>query len=81
LPLRPELAADLKARMALFLPTAKAFPGMWRDKGAVMLRVDLEAAGIPAIDEYGRVVDFHSLRHTFGTLGAKAGIPLATMQN
>ena len=80
LPLRPELAADLNKRMALFLPTAKAFPGMRRDKGAKMLRVDLEAAGIPATDEYGRVVDFHSLRHTFGTLGAKAGIPLATMQ-
>ncbi len=28
LPLRPELAVDLEKRMALFLPTAKAFPGM-----------------------------------------------------
>jgi hypothetical protein len=46
LPLRPELAGDLKTHMALFLPAAKAFPRM-RSKGAKMLRVDLEAAGVP----------------------------------
>ncbi len=80
LPLRAPLASALKERMALFAPTAKAFPGMWRDKGAVMLRVDLEAAGVPYVDEYGRIGDFHAFRHTYGTLGAKAGIPLATMQ-
>jgi hypothetical protein len=40
----------------------------------------LEAAGIPVIDDCGMVVDFHSLRHTFARLGAKAGIPLAVMQ-
>ncbi len=89
LPLRPELAADLKARMALFLPTAKAFPGMWQAKGAAMIRVDLEAAGIIDRDANGNLIttddcglsyDFHGLRHTFATLGAKAGIPLAVMQ-
>ena len=89
LPLRPELAADLKVRMALFLPGAKAFPGMWADKGAEMIRADLEAAGVLSrnadgvlitVDELGLVYDFHGLRHTFATLGAKAGIPLAVMQ-
>ncbi len=89
LPLRPELAADLKARMAMFLPAAKAFPGMWAGKGADMIRLDLEAAGILSrdvngdlitLDEYGLSYDFHGLRHTFATLGAKAGIPLAVMQ-
>ena len=79
LPLRPALAADLKAHMALLLSTAKVFPGMG-DKGAEMLRVDLDAAGISYVDEYGCVGDFHSFRHAYGTLGAKAGIPLATMQ-
>ena len=79
LPLRPELAGDLKAHMALFLPGAKAFPGMG-NKGAEMLRVDLEAAGVPYVDEYGLVGDFHAFRHSFGSLGAKAGIPLAVMQ-
>ncbi len=89
LPLRPGLATDLKARMALFLPAAKAFPGMWEGKGAEMIQMDLEAAGIlrrdnkgvlNTTDEHGLVYDFHGLRHTFATLGAKAGIPLATMQ-
>ena len=34
---------------------------------------DLEAAGIAKKDEYGRTVDLHSLRHTFGTLLARSG--------
>ena len=80
LPLRPELAQAMKARMALFLPDAKAFPGMWEDKGAAMLRVDLEAAGIPAVDEYGCKGDFHALRHTFASLLNQAHVPLATAQ-
>lgn len=37
-----------------------------------MLVADLKAAGIPVETEQG-VVDFHSLRHTFGTLLVKAG--------
>jgi integrase len=89
LPLRPELAADLKARMALFLPNAKAFPGMWKDKGADMIRIDLEVAGVLkrnakgeliTKDEYGRVYDFHGLRHTFAPLLNQARVPLATAQ-
>jgi integrase len=51
--LRPELAADLQARMALFLPSAKAFPGMRKEKGAEMIRTDLEAAGILMRDGNG----------------------------
>ena len=89
LPLRPELAVDLKKRLSLFLPGAKAFPGMWGDKGAEMIRTDLEAAGVLSrnadgdlvtVDELGLVYDFHGLRHTFATLGAKSGIPLVAMQ-
>ena len=40
----------------------------------MMLRRDLQAAGIPYRDEEGRVLDFHSLRHTFGTNLARAGV-------
>ncbi len=40
----------------------------------MMLRRDLEAAGIPYRDDEGRVLDFHSLRHTFGTNLARAGV-------
>lgn len=79
LPLRPDLASDLKAHMALFLPNAKAFPGMG-NRGAKMLQVDLKATSVPYIDKYGRYGDFHAFRQTYGTLGAKAGILLATMQ-
>jgi hypothetical protein len=34
---------------------------------AAMLRVDLEAAGIPYRDTAGRVVDFHALRASYIT--------------
>ena len=43
-------------------------------KPAEMLRVDLEAAGIPYADEEGRVMDFHGLRHTFITRLARSGV-------
>lgn len=39
-----------------------------------------EIDAVPYKDEYGRNGDFHAFRHTYGTLGAKAGIPLVTMQ-
>ena len=38
-----------------------------------MLRVDLEDAGIPYVDESGRYADFHSLRHSTGSLLAASG--------
>ena len=89
LPLRDDLAADLKAHMALSLPAAQAFPRMGTDCGAEMIRVDLEAAGIltrnaqgelATKDEYGLVYDFHGLRHTFATMLNQARVPLATAQ-
>jgi integrase len=43
-------------------------------------RRDLEAAGVPYEDESGRVADFHSLRATFATSLARAGVPLAMAQ-
>lgn len=36
---------------------------------------DLRLAGIPKRDDQGRTVDVHALRHTFGTMLAKAGVP------
>ena len=41
---------------------------------------DLEAAGIERVGSDGRSIDVHSLRKTFGTMLAKAGIPLTTVQ-
>ena len=51
--------------------------------GAEMLRRDLETAGIPyAVEgpDGPEYVDFHSLRHSFLTLGGPSGIDLRTLQ-
>ncbi len=79
LPLRPETARDLLVYLSNKLPMAPAFP-MWRERGAKMLRVDLEAAGIPPINE-GGVVDFHSLRHMFISALAQSGVHPKTAQS
>lgn len=39
-----------------------------------MFTEDLKAAEIAKHDETGTVLDFHSLRHTFGTLLAASGV-------
>ena len=57
--------------------------GRWFKRAAEMLRIDLETAGIAyAVDgpdglEYA---DFHSLRHSYLTLGGRSGIDLRTLQ-
>ena len=58
--------------MASKLPAAQAFkvPG----KPIDMLRPDLEAALIDYVDDAGRYADFHSLRHTTGSLLAASGV-------
>jgi integrase len=41
---------------------------------------DLARAGIPKMDERGRTLDVHALRHTFGTLMSKGGVAPRTAQ-
>ncbi len=41
---------------------------------------DLEAAGFAKKDAHGRSVDVHSLRHTFATMLARAGVSLQQAQ-
>jgi site-specific recombinase XerD len=53
---------------------AKLWPGTWAERSAKMLRIDLEAAGIPYIDADGRVADFHALRHGFISNLARGGV-------
>ena len=72
-----EVVETFSPHLASLQTNAKAFPGMWQEKGAEMLRVDLLAAGIPFADAQGRVADFHSLRHTFGTHMGQNGVPMA----
>lgn len=45
-----------------------------------ILNRDLAFAGLAKRDDRNRVVDVHSLRVTFGTLLARAGVPLRTAQ-
>lgn len=53
---------------------SRIWPGSWQEKASVMLKRDLEAADVPYQDKAGRFLDFHSLRHTFGTNLARAGV-------
>jgi integrase len=55
-------------------PTEKAFVLTVVDNFAKMIKPDLKAAGIAYRDEAGRDVDFHSLRHSFITNLALAGV-------
>ncbi len=71
LPLRPDTAALLKDALATKLPSAAVFKVPV--KAAQMLKKDLAAADIPYVDEAGRYADFHSLRHSTGSLLAASG--------
>ena len=72
LPLRPDTAAELKGFLAGKLPNVRVFSV--GDKTCKMIKADLEAAGIPYVDESGRYADFHSLRHTTGSWLAANGV-------
>jgi integrase len=74
LPLRPELAKDLKAFLALKTPQAPVFTMPTRQHMIEVFRSDLAAAEIPYRDGSGRVGDFHALRHTFITNLARGGV-------
>ncbi len=60
------------------LPKAKAFERMGA-KGFIMIKNDLETAGIEYETEEGKA-DFHALRHTFCSLLAKNGVLPQTAQ-
>ena len=84
LPLRPDTAAELKQFLAGKLPNVKAFGGTYKrlaDKTHLLIRADLQAAGIAYVDESGRYADFHSLRHTTGSLLAASGVHPKTAQS
>jgi integrase len=78
-PLSSDLANDLAAYVAPLPPGKPIFP-LPIDKGAPMLRRDLEAAKIPYRDAGGLVFDFHSLRCEMATLADAAGISPRVVQ-
>jgi integrase len=77
--LSSDLADDLAAYVAPLPPGEPIFP-LPVDKGAKMLRLDLEAAKIPYRDAGGLVFDFHSLRCEMATLADAAGVSPGVVQ-
>jgi len=73
LPLVPQLAQKLKDWRAE-QPTQTGAVFKHGVPTAVTLLKDLAACGIKGVDDQGRHLDFHALRHTFATLLAQAGI-------
>jgi hypothetical protein len=86
---RADTAATLKQFFTGKLPGVKAFGGRYKrlcDKTHLLIKADLVATevkdakgkvvikAIPYIDDAGRYADFHSLRHTCGTLLAAANV-------
>jgi integrase len=61
--------SGLLARLPLEMPLLTV-----PDKLVRILDRDLAAAGIPKIDERGRSVDVHAMRHTFATMLSTSGV-------
>jgi integrase len=83
------LPADVAGLLREYLRDRPAGQPVWGGTWAAdrvaadMLRIDLEAAGIPyAVEgpDGPLYADFHALRHSYLTLGGRAGIDLRTLQ-
>ncbi len=79
LPVPTDLANDLAAYVAPLPSGTPVFP-LPPEKGAKILRVDLQAAGIPYRDASGLVFDFHALRCQTATLADAAGVTPRVVQ-
>ena len=74
-PIKRELAEAMAEYTAGRAADEHVFPNMpGSDDTAKMFRRDVEAAEIPYRDGADRVADFHSLRHTYITNLARAGV-------
>jgi len=73
-PLPSSIVEALRNYLAGKPENLPVWPGEWRKNAAEMLRLDLDAAGIPYRDADGRVADFHALRHSYITLLDQPGI-------
>jgi excisionase family DNA binding protein len=84
-PLPADLAGLLRANLKGKPAGARVWGGTWASLrvGAEMLRIDLQAAGIPYVvdgPDGPLHADFHALRPTYLTLGGQPGIDLRTLQ-
>jgi integrase len=76
-PIPGGLAEALRGFLEGRAPGRPVWPGTWAERGAEMLRRDLEAAGIPyAVEgpDGPLFADFHALRHSFITLLERLGV-------
>jgi len=78
LTLPADVAADLRAWVTGLSADSAVFPLPTR--GADMLKIDLDAAGISYRDPGGLVFDFHSLRCQTATLADQAGVSPQVVQ-
>lgn len=78
MPIPAGLAERLKVHME-GVGKGKPVFRFW-SRGADMLKRDLKLAGIPYVDEEGKVFDFHALRGEFATLLDEAGVPMGVRQ-
>jgi integrase/recombinase XerD len=65
-PIRRDFAEVLRRYLEGRKPGERLF-SLHPEKNAEILYADLKAAGIEPVDEKGRVVDFHALRHSYVT--------------
>jgi integrase len=72
--LRKDVAEVMRAYLAGKPTDQRLWPGSWWKNAAEMLRIDLEAAGIPYEDAAGCVFDFHGTRHKFISDLAASGV-------
>ena len=79
LPLNDATTVELRTFLNGREATGKAFDLPRSTRAAVMLRIDLYAAGVSHSNESGDI-DFHSLRHTFITDLFLAGVPAVVVQ-
>ncbi len=81
LPVRPDLAKRIKNWIdeRKILPNEPIFQFSIFSLRAAFDR-DCKLVGIEKISPDGRSIDVHSLRRTFGTMLARAGVPLTTTQ-
>jgi site-specific recombinase XerC len=80
LPLPADIVDVMKNFVAGRAANELVWAGSWWRQSAKILQRDLADAGIAAIDEGGRVVDFHGQRTTFITGLARAGVSVAMTQ-
>jgi len=73
IPLHPELAEELRGACPINGARSRLVFKVGTKPARALYR-DLEAAGVAKVDELGRKVDFHALRHTFATNLARRGV-------